>query len=297
MIAVIWSQLKRTSACLGLAAIVLFAHQAPAIADPALWVLKDADSAIYLFGTVHALKPGVQWHNADIDAAFAASSELWVEETDDTDQAMVSQLINRYGLDPAHSLLEKLPGAQRQKLANAAQAVGVNLLQIDRARPWLAALQLDLAMLVQAGFDPNQGIDRNLRAAAKAAGKPINGFETTERQFHVFADLSPQDELEALAETLRDIDKGPAYLTKLSNDWLSGDMAAIDNDVSVDMRQQSPSLYKAVFLDRNAAWTKRIEQLLAGQGTIFIAVGCGHLAGSDSVIAMLQRDGYQVTRK
>jgi uncharacterized protein YbaP (TraB family) len=31
-------------------------------------------------------------------------------------------------------------------------------------------------------------------------------------------------------------------------------------------------------------------------GTIMIAVGAGHLAGKDSVIAMLQRDGYRVRR-
>ena len=63
------------------------------------------------------------------------------------------------------------------------------------------------------------------------------------------------------------------------------------------MRADSPSLYKALFLNRNIAWTKQIEHLLAGKGTAFIAVGTGHLVGSDSVIAMLERDGYKVTRE
>ncbi len=40
------------SACLALAAGAL-----PAAAQPAFWVIKDADSTIYLLGTIHLLKP------------------------------------------------------------------------------------------------------------------------------------------------------------------------------------------------------------------------------------------------
>jgi uncharacterized protein YbaP (TraB family) len=279
------------------AVLALCLWQAPAFADPALWVLRDADSTIYLFGTVHAMKPGVNWHTTDIDAAFAASDQLWVEETGDEDQVLMTQLVRRYGFDPAHPLSAKLTPPQRQKLANAVQAAHLNLSVIDKSRPWLAAVTLSTVPLVQAGYDPDQGIDHSLRQQAAAVGKPVHSFETPEQQIQIFANLAPQDELAALTETLQDIDEGPATITKLIDAWLAGDVQAIDQNVSADMRKQSPSLYKAVFLDRNAVWTKRIEQMLAGKGTIFIAVGAGHLAGNDSVIAELTHDGYQVTRE
>lgn len=279
------------------AAIALGCWQAPAFADPALWVLRDNDSTIYLFGTVHAMKPGVNWHTTDIDAAFAASNELWVEETGDEDQALMTQLVSRYGLDPTHPLSAKLTPDQRQKLAKAVQSAHLNLGVIDKTRPWLAAVTLSTVPLVQAGYDPDQGVDHSLQAQATAAGKPIRSFETPAQQIHIFADLPPQDELDALAQTLEEIDQGPAVIAQLIQAWLAGDTEAIDKNVSADMRTQSPSLYKAVFLNRNKIWTKRIEHLLEGKGTIFIAVGAGHLAGQDSVIAMLARDGYQVTRE
>ncbi|HVJ42805.1 MAG TPA: TraB/GumN family protein [Dongiaceae bacterium] len=269
----------------------------PAFADPALWVLRDADSTIYLFGTVHAMKPGVNWHNAKIDKAFASSGELWVEETGDEDQAAMAQLVARYGIDPQHPLSAKLTPPQRQKMARATQAAKLNLMQIDQTRPWLAAVTLSVVPLIQAGFDPNNGIDHMLRASAAAVGKPIHAFETPERQIRIFADLPPQDELALLSQTLDEIDEGPAYIGKLIDDWLRGDTAAIDKEVSADMRDQTPSLYKAVFLDRNVAWTQRIEAMMAGQGTAFIAVGAGHLAGKDSVINMLNHDGYKVVRE
>ena len=34
---------------------------APGDADPALWVVRDADTTVYLFGTIHVLKPGLSW--------------------------------------------------------------------------------------------------------------------------------------------------------------------------------------------------------------------------------------------
>jgi uncharacterized protein YbaP (TraB family) len=35
---------------------------------------------------------------------------------------------------------------------------------------------------------------------------------------------------------------------------------------------------------------------MASPGKVFIAVGAGHLAGKDSVIAILRKDGYKVRR-
>jgi hypothetical protein len=280
---------------LGLAALCLW--QAPALADPALWVLRDADSTIYLFGTVHTMKPGVNWHTADIDAAFSASQELWVEEVGDEDQELMKQLIMRYGVDPAHPLSSKLTPEQQQKLADAIKSANLPAPIINQMRPWMAAVELSVVPLMQAGYDPDQGVDRALRMEAAAVGKPVKSFETPEGQIRIFADLPPAVELSALTESLQEIDEGPNSIKKLVDDWLAGNVDALDADISADMRGGSPALYKAVFLDRNASWTRRIEQMLAGKGTIFIAVGAGHLVGKDSVIAALQRDGHQVTRE
>jgi hypothetical protein len=277
--------------------IALCAALAPARADPALWVLKDADSTIYLFGTFHAIKPEMNWHNPMLDAAFAASSELWVEETGDDDQQLMSQLINRYGLDPKHPLFDKLPLAEQQKLLQASQRAHLDPAQVNDWRPWYAAVVLTVVPIIEAGYDPNAGVDHSLRAAAEAAGKPVHAFETAEQQLRIFADLPAAEELDGLKQSLLDIDRGPAVVNQLVSAWLAGDVGTIDAISSADLRQMSPNLYRSIFLSRNAAWTKRIEQILAGKGTVFIAVGAAHFAGPDSVIAMLARDGYQVTRE
>ena len=44
--------------------------------DPALWVISDDDTTIYLFGTIHLLKPGLTWFDEAVKTAFDRKSLL-----------------------------------------------------------------------------------------------------------------------------------------------------------------------------------------------------------------------------
>ncbi|HVJ41670.1 MAG TPA: TraB/GumN family protein [Dongiaceae bacterium] len=296
MVNAIKAALKRLSQFATVAAVSFFAWQPAALADPALWVLRDEDSTIYLFGTIHVMKPGVKWHSDKLDAAFASSSELWVEETGDDNQTMMYQLVKTYGVDPHHPITAKLTPAQQARFVKVSQVLGLDPAAVDRTRPWLAAAMLGGAAVARTGFISEKGIDRSLEADAKAAGKPIKSFETPEQQIHVFADLKPEEELAMLTQTLDEVGKGPTYLMLIATSWLHGDIEQLDKQLSANMRGQTPALYKAILPDRNARWVKRIEEMMVGKGTAFIAVGTAHLIGQDSVIAMLAKDGYKAER-
>lgn len=58
------------------------------------------------------------------------------------------------------------------------------------------------------------------------------------------------------------------------------------------MEENDPSK-KKIGYDRNVAWIPLIEEKIAARPTM-IAVGCRHLLGSQSLIAMLRRKGYTV---
>src|SRR4051812_27740281 len=71
------------AALIALAAIPAAAMVAPAApvpvaaqAGPALWVVHDADTTIYLFGTFHALDGRSNWFSHGVRAAFDASDQL-----------------------------------------------------------------------------------------------------------------------------------------------------------------------------------------------------------------------------
>jgi uncharacterized protein YbaP (TraB family) len=268
-----------------------------ATAKPALWVVKDADTTIYLFGTVHLLPNDTDWRYPALDQALAASDSLTIELTDD-DPVRMQALVLQYGLDPAHPLSDKLSATENATLAKAAQTVGVpggvNTLQM--MRPWLAGLTLAVAPLLKAGMDPAHGVDKLLKAQMLAAGKPVDGLETAEQQIRFLADLPADVELEFLRSTLRDVDKSRAELTTLIDAWKNGDVATIARIEDEDLVQHAPELYQRLLVQRNQAWATKITAMLRKPGTFFIAVGAAHLAGPDSVQAQLETRGTSVKR-
>src|SRR5512138_1635495 len=108
-----------------LSALVVLALALPAAAAPALWVIRDADSTIYLFGSVHYLRPGLNWRSPAIDKALADSRDLTLEVPDLDNPALMAPLVQTYGLDPAHPLSSKIHPKDGPRLTAAAQAMGL----------------------------------------------------------------------------------------------------------------------------------------------------------------------------
>ncbi|KAA0070884.1 TraB/GumN family protein [Rhodanobacter sp. T12-5] len=288
--------MKSTIALRLLACLALLLPVA-AIAHPALWMVKDADTTIYLFGTVHLLPNDTDWRWPALEKALADSGSLTIELTDD-DPARMQALVLQYGLDPAHPLSDKLSAAENATLTRAAQTAGVpgGASTLRMMRPWLAGLTLTVAPLLKAGLDPAHGVDKLLKAQMQAAGKPVNGLETSEQQIRFLADLPADVELEFLRSTLRDADKGSGELTTLIDAWKRGDVATIAHIEDEDLARHAPALYQRLLVQRNRSWAVKIAAMLQRPGTVFIAVGAAHLAGPDSVQSQLESRGTPVER-
>ena len=280
-----FNRLKRTAAaCAALVTVALAAF--PAAADPAIWVIKDEDSTIYLLGTIHILKPDTVWRTPAIDKALDESAELWVEvDTDDT--GGMQQLIGRYGLDPANPLSGKLSPEELVRFRAAVASLGADPAKFDPFRPWLAGLTLSVAPLLKSGFDPKSGVEEKLKAAARDSGRPIRTLETMEQQIRFFADLPPREELQFLLSALDATEDTTPMLDGLVAAWSSGDADAIGVMMNDEMAVKYPGFYDALLVRRNKDWAGQIQTLLKGKGVVLIAVGAAHLAGPDSVQAQL----------
>jgi len=267
-------------------------------ARPALWVVKDADTTIYLFGTVHLLPGDAGWRDPALDHALEASDTLYLETVDD-DPANMAALVMHYGLSPGKRLSAQLSPSEAHRLqlaANKAKVPG-GMPALEMMRPWLAALTLTTAPLLQAGLDPAQGVDKQLRATMEKRGKPVLGLETAEQQVRFLADMPQAAQLAMLRSTLREVDKGIAQLTAMVKAWQQGDTDQLARLGEGDMREHEPQLYQRLLVQRNEAWAQRISTMLEQPGTVFIAVGAAHLAGPDSVQVQLQKRGVESTRQ
>jgi uncharacterized protein YbaP (TraB family) len=258
----------------------------PIPADPALWVVKDADTTIYLFGTIHVLKPGVQWFDEAVKTAFDASQQLVLEMVAPEPAAMQA-LVMKLGVSPTGpTLTERLPAKDRPAFTRAVADMGIPAGAFDRYQPWLAATNLTLLPILKMGYDPTNGPETVLTAAAKRAGKTVTGLETAEQQLGYFASLPAKVQVKFLTSTVRDLPQVEPKLNEMVTNWTHGEPKALAESMNADMKD-SPEVAKVLLLDRNKRWADWIRNRLDQPGTVFVAVGAGHLAGKGSVIEEL----------
>jgi hypothetical protein len=284
-------------------ALCVAANAAPAAsaASPALWQIKSGKAVVYLFGTIHVLKPGTQWITPAIDKAMTASDDLWLEVPDDvSDPAALLPQVQTLALDPAHPLSAKITKADLGRLDATLKSAGLpGEGPFEAVRPWFAALMVSMLPAMKQGYSATTGIDVSLRAKMTAAGKPVLGFETVGEQLHFLADLSPAEEVaflhESLDEAAAEAPKKTSNIDTLETLWQNGDVDGAAR-VDAEFTATDPALSKALITDRNARWAKKLDERLHGEGTSFVAVGLAHLSGPGSLIEDLTKRGYTVTR-
>ena len=293
--------LKRALALLGLATAAYAAPQ-PAVvqqtaAHPALWEVTDQDTTIYLFGTIHLLPDNYTWRTPAIDKAIASSNTLYVETIVDPNNpkplvAAMQSLAYSKGLPP---LADRIDPAKRPLLEAAIAKSGIPRSYFDKMETWAAAFTLLGVQYREIGLGGENGPEQTLRDAFGAAGKPVGQLETNAEQLGFF-DVLPEAAQRSLLEgAIENPKTATADFSQMLGGWAKGDVEAIAKTFNHDLAD-TPALREVLLDRRNANWSRWIEQRMAKPGVVFLAVGAGHLAGSDSVQSLLQRDGYRVRR-
>jgi uncharacterized protein YbaP (TraB family) len=272
--------------------IALFA--VPATAAPALWKVADGDTTIWLYGTVHLLPKGEPGLQGTAKTAFDKADTLALEVILPTDPQMAARAMFRRGLSPnLPPVVERLPAPKRPALAAALKSTAIPDAVLPSMETWFVALTLSTAQLAKMQLDAGEGVEARLRAAAK--GKTLVGLETLDEQLSFFDGLPEADQRELLAATIDDLPSMDSEIGQMLDAWREGDvdrLAALMND-GLDA---TPGLRKTLLADRNARWAQWIKARMATPGTVFLAVGAGHLAGPDSVQAMLAKQGLKAER-
>ena len=270
--------------------------------DPALWVISDEDSTIYLFGTVHILNPEVRWRTPQVHNAFQEADTVVFEAPADTsDPAKMQALVFKYGLNPQGTTLSNLMSPEGKKLLEETLVqFGMPpgaMANFEPLRPWLVGVSLAGIQIQANGGDPNSGVERILQAEAQELGKPVRYLETDEEQLQIFSSMSPEAELFFLEDGLAQIKDNPDQLDELVLHWQAGDTEAL-NELLVDGLSAQPEFYETFLVNRNRNWVTQIKEMLAESGnTVFVAVGAAHLVGEGSVQAILAEEGIKAVRQ
>lgn len=277
---------------------------APATAEtapppkPAIWLLADEDTKIYLFGTTHILPRDFVWRSEALERVVAEADELVMETADEKKVlANPEMLLSAMMLDKPQPILRRVSEGRRAKLRSMIKESGGAIELYDRFHTWAAAFLLGVAQLEMAyGADgrdePLTGVEDELTSSFEQAGKPIAGLETTMQQLAFFSEVSPAGQKELLEST---IDEAEDVAAVGADDaaWARGDVEALAQSIEQGL---SKEMFEILITRRNAAWTEWLAERLDRPGTLLFAVGAGHLAGDSSVQAMLASRGLAVER-
>jgi uncharacterized protein YbaP (TraB family) len=242
---------------------------AAANADPAIFVVHDADTTVYIFGTFHALDGQSEWFNDQVRDAFEQSNELVLE-----------------------TLVPEGPGG------SIASRPPLRVPSVTASASFLATTRMAINAGKSQGMQVGNGADMVLRHAAEAEGKPVEGLETLESQLNMFtrmpttAATSPQPGTAVGTSSMESLSKA---MGEMQSAWKRGDQAVFVRMLT-QLKQASPDTYRMLFTERNARWADWIAGRMQTPGTVFVAVGAGHLAGQDSLLVRLAERGIPSQR-
>lgn len=281
----------------GLLALVLAAADvAPARADPPIWRVRDADTEMVLFGSIHALPPGIEWRTAELDAALDGADlvafEILTPETEAEELQMVLPYL-RY-LIAEEPLSEVVSAETFARVQAAAERQGYPVQMLDMMKPWAAALMLDMGAEEALGRTGDLGVDTVLETSL-AEGRRKEALDTDALLLASIKALSEAGDAEGeemLIEVLDGLDDDELDLT-LEHAWVAGDIKAIEAEMK-DMKLEAPRLYQALLVDRNHGWMPALTRMMETEGRVVVVAGAAHMVGDDGLPALLRKAGYEV---
>ncbi|MBO9711335.1 TraB/GumN family protein [Sphingomonas sp.] len=267
---------------------------------PAIWKIGDADTTIYLFGTVHSLPPGFRWRNPVLEGVVVRANLLLLESVDEQDHDVTF----REGIAPdtvaaMPPLLDRVSHRFRGKLA-ALQALlpPETVAEMDRMPTWIAAMGVGYIRDLLVGDMPSDGADDWLEKHFRATGRPIEAIEQA-KQVVTNINAVPESAQRLMLEAaVAAPDRSRAELDAPAHAWAQGEVGD-DSPLKIVPQELDPQakLADPLLAQRNAAWVETLlGKEMARPGTILFAAGAGHFVGPGSVIDLLRRRGVRVER-
>jgi uncharacterized protein len=262
-------------------------------AEAPVWALRGAKNTVYLAGSVHLLRAKDAKLPAAFDKAYADSSALVMEiDMDDLNPLEAQGWMLEHGMYLTEGSLSEVVGKSRfEKLEQESNRLGLPVEAVDRLEPWLAAMTLVQLQYVKLGFDPEQGVEKQLERRARADGKEITGLETLPEQLGLLDELPESDQLRFLDMTLEEMHEMEGQTDGLLAAWRSGDAKKLADLLSEEY-EVAPALYRTLVSDRNRRWMPQLEKLLRADTNYFVVVGALHLVGDGGLLEMAKARGF-----
>ena len=269
---------------------------------------KGLDKPSYIVGTYHLAPasfadsiPGAQ---AALDEVEQVCGEVDMAEMQS--MAGLQKVMTAMMLPDGKSLSDILTAEELGKLNTfMMETLGADLnnpmvaAQLGKMTPTAISTQLQMVqyMKMTPGFDPTAMIDSYFQNVAKAAGKPVVGFESVDFQISVLYTGTPLErQKEQLICMLDNQEYNLMIMKDLTEAYFSQN---IDKVLEVTEEKlgnscdSTPEEDEALIYGRNATWVEKIPAIIGEKPTLFV-VGAAHLPGERGVLELLRQKGYTI---
>lgn len=268
----------------------------PARADPPIWRVSDADTEMLLFGSIHALPPGIEWRTAELDGALDGADlvafEILTPETEDEEMEMFMPFLRYLVAD--RPLSEVVAPETFTRALAAAAAQDLDILSLQMMKPWAAALMLDMGAEEALGRTADLGVD-SLLEQSLTADRRKEALDTPAlllASMKALAEMGDAEGEALLIEVLDGLDREELDI-EIETAWAAGDIAPVEAEMRM-MQAEAPRLYKALLVDRNHAWMPALTRMMDTEGRVVVIVGVAHMVGEDGLPTLLRAAGYVV---
>ena len=262
------------------------------MAAPALWQVRDADSSVWLFGSVHLLSPETNWRSTTLDKAIDKADRVYFE-TDLSAEAQVriTALTFELGFNKDGQLLSDVIGPElTDRVREAAESYGIPMAALLTMRPWMAAMTLSSGPMLDSGYDAALGVEAVI--SAQVPGGRQAYLETPEQQLDFLAGGSLNEQIGMLEATLDTLGAMQTDLDALVNAWAAGQPEELGALFTEQMGDFDQGMVDRLIDLRNANWVDQIDAMLERNENALIVVGAAHLTGTSSVVRLLETRGY-----
>jgi uncharacterized protein YbaP (TraB family) len=286
----------RPNYCITAICVILFhfsalAQQKTASPNSLLWQVtgKNLDKPSYIFGTIHLIcRPDFLWTEA-MKNSLAKSDKVCFEM--DLDDPAMSMQIATALIDNNGKKLKDYFTADEYKLLKKymKDSLGMSIELFEKMKP----IALGTIMSTSDAACPDQtSYEDSIMKLAQEAGKEIIGIETVPEQLAALESLPIDSVLKEIRETISNKKSTDTKYIKMLEAYKKQDIAALYGIITAG--DVTVAELAALLEDRNIKWIPRMKQKM-GQGSIFFAVGAGHLWGTNGIIGLLRKEGYTIT--
>jgi hypothetical protein len=262
-----------------------------------VWKVTKNNDHIYIGGTVHILPPSAFPLPKEFEQAYNKTHSIALETKlpDPSDTSFQMKMMQQMTYNNGDRLKDFISAKTHQDLLNYVKALGADLSMFEHFKPGFLITMLTLLEAKKSELS-GEGVDAFYSTKAKMDKKNITYFEDVSFQLNMIANMGAGNEDRFIKSSLSQMKNFKTLFIGLLVAWRTGNEQQL-YELGIKPMEDDPKTIDSLLIQRNKNWIPHIERMFKNDShKEFVLVGVAHLAGKQSVLALLKAKGYQIEK-